>query len=100
MRVWGSGMTGESPCRHACAQSLPGLGSKLVSECEYALRRPAAVVPANEKKGGDVVEESESLLNQTKGSSDSGGKSGTSPPNGRTNIRSSSSSDLKAKEFV
>lgn len=96
----GKGNTEESPCRHACAQSLPVLGSRLISECEYALRRPAAVVPASEKKGGDVAEESESLLGQTKGSSDGGGKSGTSPPNGRTNIRSSSSSDLKAKEFV
>lgn len=56
------------------------------------------MVAASEKKGGDVSEESEGLLGT--GSSDGGGKSGTSPPNGRTSIRSSSSSDLKAKEFV
>ena len=54
--------------------------------------RPAAPLPAGEKKGGGEAAESESLLGS---GPDGGGK--VLSANG---FRSNSSSDLKSKEFV
>ena len=80
-----------TPCKN------PGETQPEHSAVSHTSRRPAATVPTTEKKGDVDGEESEGLISSGNGDSTKGTNS---PPDGRTSIRSSSSSDLKAKEFV